>query len=155
MSHVVGESPWNIARKVTTETRSADSATLADDAVLKFAMLANTKYAIRASIFWDTVAAADIKFRHVGPASPTLVRILRWDVAPGTVAVQNLAVDVAYSSGDIACTSVGTTGGWLTLEGIIHNGANAGDFKIQWAQNVSDAGNTSVLAGSFLEWVVT
>lgn len=143
---------WSTVRKTADETISSD-AVLGDDAVLKFAMLANTKYTFRARIFFDTSAAADFKYRHSGPAAPTLVRIHRRELNSGGTADLASTVDTAYSSADIAITSVlGTDGGYIELDGIIHNGANAGDFVFQWAQNTSDASNTTVRAGSYIEW---
>lgn len=142
---------WTPVFKTTTETITADS-TLSNDAVLLFAMLANTTYAFRGRVFFDTTNAADFKWRHSGPAAPTLVRIKRSNVIPGGTSYTLIAVDTAYSAADIALTGAGTTGGWVEFEGIIANGANAGDFNFQWAQNASDAGNTSVLAGSYLEY---
>ncbi len=150
MSYELGTS-WNSAKKSITTTITADD-TLNVDADLKFPMLASTKYAVNATIFFDTTAAADFKWRHTGPASPTLVRIYRYWVLPGATSIAGLAIDTAFSSGDLAAAGSGTTGGFITIEGVIHNGVNAGDFGISWSQNVSDAGNTSVLAGSVLNW---
>lgn len=142
---------WTAVRKTADETISSD-ATLGDDAVLKFAMLANTKYSFRARIFFDTSAAADFKYRHSGPAAPTLVRIHRREVIAGGTADTTSTVDAAYSAADISLIGAGTTGGYIELDGVIHNGANAGDFVFQWSQDTSNASNTTVLAGSYIEW---
>lgn len=142
---------WITVRKISDEIITADNV-LTADAALSFAMVAGRKYLVRGRIFFDTTANADIKFRHAGPSSPVLVRIARKAIAPGATADSNVAVDTAFSASDIAVTGSGTDGGTFSFEGIVHNGANAGTFAIQWAQNVSDAGNTTVRAGSYLEY---
>jgi hypothetical protein len=71
--------------------------------------------------------AGDFKFRHTGPASPTLVRIEREWILPGTAAWVP-GVDTAFSAADIALAGTGTIGGVIYFEGIIHNGPNAGTF---------------------------
>jgi len=51
--------------------------------------------------------------------------------------------------------TVTTTGQVNVVEftGTLHNGANAGTFAFQWAQNTSDANVTQVLAGSYMEYI--
>jgi hypothetical protein len=113
-------------------------------------MAANTKYAVRGRLYFTTGATGDFKLRHTGPASPTLVLLHRRSVAAGATADSNIAIDTAYSSGDIAITG-GAGSGWFDFDGIIFNGSNAGDFKLQWAQNTSDGTATAVKAGSYIE----
>lgn len=144
---------WTPVRKLTDQTKTGTT-TLAADSALSVAMLASTKYSIRGRIFFDTTAAGDFKWRTVGPASPTLVRVARRSIDPAATATSNIAVDVAYSAADITELSASTNGGFIEFEAIIHNGANAGDFEIHWAQNTSDGGNTIVRAGSYLEYAV-
>jgi hypothetical protein len=55
--------------------------------------------------------------------------------------------------GSTSLTGTGTTGGFVQFMSILHNGANAGYFRLQWAQNTSDAGNTTVLSGSYIDYV--
>ena len=132
-------------------TRTATT-TLSADPDLQFSMTASSKYWIRLAAFFDTTAAADFKWRHNGPASPTLIRLLRRWIIPGGTAEAGIAIDTAFSAADLAITSTGTNGGVVTLEGVVANGLNAGTFSFSWAQNTSDAGNTIVRAGSTLEY---
>lgn len=150
-SHAGGASAWTTVKKTTNTSRS--NSTLAADPALQFAMAASTKYAIRGKVFFDTLAAADFKWRHRGPASPTLVRIRRAWMVPGGTALAGILVDQAFSAADLALTSTGTNGGWIEFEGVVHNGANLGTFDFAWAQNTTTAGNTTVLAGSYLEYM--
>jgi hypothetical protein len=148
---IVGANDMILVSKTTTET-IVSSTTLHDDATLLFPMLANKTYRFMLSAFFDTIAVADFKCRHSGPASPNTVRIFRYSVAPDGTAFADIRVDVAYSSADIVVAGAGTQGGNVYMDGIISNGPNAGDFRFSWAQNNSNAGNTSVLAGSHLEY---
>jgi len=68
------------------------------------------------------------------------------------IAFGNIAVDVAYSAADVICLSASANGGIVRMDGIIHNGANAGNFNFRWAQNTSTALNTSVLSGSHISY---
>lgn len=136
--------------KPATTTRSATT-TLADDPHLKFAVVAGAKYIFQFRVFFDTTAAADFKLGLNGPSSPTGVRFRRFAIAPGGTAMSAIGVSTAYNGGT-AITGTGTTGGYAECYGILFNGANAGDVAFAWAQNTSDAGNTSVLEGSMLHY---
>jgi hypothetical protein len=147
------EPPWTLVAKKADQIRTATT-TIAPDDELLFSMAAGAKYLVRGGVFFDTTASADFKWRHVGPASPTLVRIKRQWLVPDSAAfaVFYAFVDTAFSGVDLAVVGTGTTGGCVLLEGVVHNGANAGNFSFNWAQNTSDAGNTIVRAGSYLEY---
>jgi len=135
--------------KPTDEAR-VSTTTLVDDSQLKFNMLANRKYRFAGKVFYDTNATADFKFGYAGPAGSTLIRIARSIIVPGTTAYAGIIVETTYAT-NLAVTGTGTIGGFIQFDGIIHNGANAGVFSFQWAQNTSNVGATTVLAGSSLE----
>jgi hypothetical protein len=144
-----GVAVWSTVVKTADETIQSDT-TLTVDTHLKFAMLANTKYAIRARILLITGSTGDFKWRHAGPASPTRVRVKRASIGGTGTAYAGIEVDVAYSAADIVVAgSAGTA--WVEFDAVISNGANAGNFEFQWAQNASEAVDTTVLAGSYLE----
>jgi len=145
-----GVPSWNTVVKATDETIQSDT-TLDADAALVFPMLANTKYAVRGFVLFDTGATGDFKWRHAGPAAPTLVRIHRRGIIGAGTADATILVDLAYSAADVALAGAAGAG-MVMFEGIIHNGANAGNFQFQWAQNASEAVDTTVRAGSYLEW---
>jgi hypothetical protein len=50
-------------------------------------------------------------------------------------------------------TGTGTTGGFIEMDVAWQNGANAGTFAFQWAQNSSGATASVVRAGSYLEYM--
>lgn len=148
---LANELEWTVEQKASNETRASTS-TYADDASLVFGVAEASRYAFRAVVFFDTSAAADFKYQVQGPASPTLVRYEVKHIAPGTTAYAGQAVQTAFAQ-STAITGAGTTGGFVEINGIVHNGVNGGIVRIQWAQNTLDASNTTVLAGSYLEWM--
>jgi hypothetical protein len=117
-------------------------------------MAANTKYTIRCNIFFDTAATPDFKYAMTGPASPTMVRTVRRTIDPSAQTTESVAVDTAATGSVSVASGTGTTGGHVTMETIWQNGSNAANWTFQWAQNTSDASNTTVLAGSYCEYGV-
>lgn len=147
----IDEGAWTVVTKQSDEARNTTT-TLAADGELAFAMAANTKYLVRARIFYDTDADADFKWGFTGPASPTRVRLERRSIAPSATAYGTIAVATAYDTSGVAVTGTGTDGGFVAFEAIIENGSTAGDFELTWAQNSSDAGDATVRRGSYLEY---
>ena len=146
-------SGWTTLKKAADTARV--NATLSADPDLAFAVLTNTKYAVRGRLFFDTGATADFKWRHTGPASPAVVRLARKWIVPGGVAFTGIAVDVAFSGADLSLIGTGTNGGYIEIDGILHIGATSGTFAIQWAQNTTTANQNTILrAGSYLEYQV-
>ena len=145
------EGSWQTASKDDDEIRDSGSSgsTLAVDSSLQFTMAANTKYRIRGKLFVTSTTNSGFEWRHVGPASPTLVHIYRNYRNPTTGAIGVEAFDSAYSASDIG-VQTGTT--QVTFEGIIHNGANAGDFEIWWGQATTHADDTILRGGSYLDF---
>lgn len=141
---------WESINKTTDESTASDT-TFSSDSQLQFTMLANSTYHVRGRVLFSTVAAADFKWQLTGPSSPTLVRIARRAIGGGDAAFSAVGVDTDFS------TSVAVLGGgeegFVEFDAAIQNGANAGTFAFQWAQNTSDAGNTTVRAGSYLEFI--
>jgi len=135
--------------KLADETRTANT-TLTDDGELLIYLAASTKYRISGFVFFDTVAAADFKYAFTGPASPTLVRMMRTHAVAGATPT-SLAMDTALP-GSTTLIGTGTTGGYIQFVSLFHNGTNAGYFRFQWAQSTSDAGNTTVRSGSSFDY---
>lgn len=141
---------WQSVVKQSDQSKTSD-ASLADDSELTLALAANTKYIIEVDIYFSTASTPDIKFRHTGPASPTIVHLERWHIVGGGSAFAGVTVDTAYSASDIAIDGSGAAG-VLHIRGVIHNGANAGTFAIQWAQNTSNGTAATVRAGSQIRY---
>lgn len=145
---------WTTINKVNDTTRTANT-TLTADPDLQFSLAANTKYVIRIEVWFDTTAAGDFKYGFNGPAiGAGIIRMHRRAVLPNATAFTIATTTTAYDTTGVSLTSTGTNGGYIALAGIIQNGATAGTFDFRWAQNTSDAGNTIVRAGSYLEYGV-
>lgn len=144
-----GVRDWTRIFKSADQTGS--NTTFISDTELLFPILAATDYVFRGTMFYDTPTAADFKTQFTGPASPTLANIGYITIPPG-----GTIVDIADKSSEAFSTSVqvtATTGtfGAIRFEGIIKNGANAGDVTMQWAQ-VANSGTTTLRKGSYLEY---
>lgn len=139
---------WTTVFKAADQIKNSDT-TLADDAELQFPVAANTTYAFRLNVFYGSASVPDFKFQIVGPASPTLAQFaytaMRGDGALVTAQAQAFAAAQVLAHGALFA-------GWLAIEGIIQNGANAGTVALQWAQNTSNAGATAIRGGSYLEY---
>lgn len=105
----------------------------------------------RFNLYYSSPAAADFKYRISVPASLTLYRCFRETWAPDATALA-FAQDVANNgTTDNTVLHAANTDGYIRGQGIIHNGANAGDLQFLFAQNTSDAGNTILRGGSFID----
>ena len=151
LARLANELEWKVERKQSNETRTSTD-TYTDDADLLFGVQASQRYTFRCRVFFDTTAAADFKYQLQGPGSPTLLRYETKHIVPGATAYAGQAVQTAFAQSN-AIAGAGTTGGFVEINGILHNGANGGLVSIQWAQNTIDASNTTVLAGSYIEWM--
>jgi hypothetical protein len=139
-----------ILDKTVDETKNSD-VTTADDAVLKFTADANGKYYFQLQVFFTTVAAADFKYQFNGPAGSTLITFRR-DSNPASTNATTAAFEEAYYSTDTALTSASSGSGQIRIYGVLHNGVTAGTVAFRWAQNTSNAGNTTVRAGSYFSY---
>jgi len=130
------------ARKVkpALETRTND-ATLTDDDTMVVAILANKVYTFQVHLFYESVAAADIKIAFGLPSSPT---------TSGKNTSSWTEADIAIEDADTS-TQINTDGTRVSsmFTGFVEN-VNAGNLSFQWAQNTSNAGATTVLAGSYM-----
>lgn len=106
----------------------------------------------RFSLFYSSPAAADLKYRLVVPTGLTLYRCFRETWAPDATALAFAQDTSNNGTTDITVLHAANTDGFIKGTGIIHNGSTAGDFQLQFAQNTSDAGNTILRAGSFLDF---
>ena len=145
-------SQWSTVFKTSDQTVN-NSTTLVDDNELQVPLAANGRYILRGYIQFTTAAAADFKWRHTGPASPTRVQLARFHINPSGNDFVTKTVDQAYSAADLTIVStIGTSDGCIWFWAIIENGSTAGNFKIQWAQNTGDVSDTKVLAGSHIDY---
>lgn len=106
----------------------------------------------RFSLFYSSPAAADFKYRLTVPSGLTLYRCFRETWAPDATSLAFAQDTSNNGTTDITVLHAANADGFIKGTGIIHNGSTAGDFQFQFAQNTSDAGNTIVRAGSFIDF---
>lgn len=145
---------WTRVEKTADQSKTADT-TFADDSALLFAMDANAVYSIRL-VLWIVVGASatpDFKWQLAGPAAPTAVSVVCGRGSSTVSWSDSFAVNTGYTGLNASPVDLGASGaGAVTCDIRVHNGANAGNLTVQWAQNASDAAATTLRAGSFIEY---
>ena len=126
--------------KSVDETIDTDT-TLSDDAKLLFPVAANENWQFEGVVWVTSGATPQFKFTFDGPA--------------GSVGMFEFALDEVFDTAQELGTADNAGSGTrksLSFRGSIANGGTAGNLAFQWAQNVSDAGNTTVEAGSYIRF---
>lgn len=141
---------WNTVAKQSDEAR-VSSAVLTADGVLKFPVVSGGRYVARCKVFFDTAATPDFQWSLTGPAL-TRIRVERCYIVPAATAYTGIGVDTAGYTAAQALVGAGTTGGYVEFDLAVTPSAD-GTISFMWAQNTSDPAATTVLAGSFLEWM--
>ena len=140
---------WNTIYKLTNQTKTADT-TFADDSTLWLDMGANKAYAVRANVMFSSTTAGDIKFNVTGTQAATQAIFNRRTIVGNATSYGNIGVVTGYFTLNLGQTGNGN--GMLHIEGFVNNGGTASRFSIQWAQQASDPGGTTVFGGSYLEY---
>lgn len=141
-----------VAKKTTTTTRTANNTPAADPALVITDLDASSTYLFHTVAFFDTTAAADFKVMMTFDGASS-VRCVRKSVAAGATAfVVSTDLTAGSSSPTMSITGTGTNGGMVDVWCMAVFGASTPQATFVWSQDTSDAGNTSVLAGSFIEF---
>lgn len=144
----------NNYHNLATDQSVTSSTAFVDITGAAASVVANGVYDFEMKLPYTAGATGDLKFQVVGPANCALNAEFGTPVlTTGTWTV------IAGNSSDIS-SGVGTTaegGGtsWVTIRGIIRNGATAGTVKAQFAQNTSNGTATTILGGAFIRLVRT
>jgi len=139
--------PWFTIHKTADQTRSSTT-TLANDADMTFSTNTSVGYTFRLHVFYNTPAAADFKFTINHSATTTRIRWTYSAILPDGTSV--VALETA-SGTPVSLTTAITGNGYIAIVGILQSGGT-GTLAFQWAQNTSDAGNTTVYEGSYIEY---
>lgn len=142
---------WGSGVLPTVVTKTADetvnnSTVLQDDNHLLLALAANEVWQFQ--IYLIAYAPSPTAAYKIGFTVPALAtyyaRAIDQDAA-GTFGLQRI-------TGAGTLTLLGPNGNTYiyTIEGIVINGANAGNLQLQWAQNTATAEDTKILANSHL-----
>ena len=136
-----GQSP--LQALATSDVTIASDDSLNSDAQLRIPLAANTSYAFVVFILYNSDATPDFKWGFSVPAACTMLYGVQ-RITGGVEGVANGLTEASTPAAD------GTASDFtFRLEGVIQNGANAGECIFQWAQNTSDVANTSRLTGSY------
>lgn len=139
---------FNHVRKGTSQNKQSDT-TLATDSDLTVTLTASKTYAVRGRVWFDTPAAADFKY-SIAFAGTTLY--CKHTYYPAGSATGTTAI-AATSPASATVLGTGTTAGLVEFDAIaVVDGSNRA-FNFQWAQNTSTASNTTVRAGSYIEYM--
>jgi len=126
-----------------------NSSTLVDVPQLSLNVAANERVLFRINLFYNTATGADFKYQVAVPTSPTLYRQLTEGMAPDDTAVD---LAIATSSAAVSILGAANTNGFLRVTGVLVNGSTAGTIQFKFAQDAATASDTTVYAGSFLEY---
>ena len=146
---------WTTVMKTADEARQSNAGNTADTD-LQFTVPASKKYVIRGKIWYTTPAAADFKFRFVMGGSPTTFWVKYMYQAPLATSLTQAAIDNTTGVGTtVSALSAGavTDPGYIEFEARVEKEAASSTFSFQWAQVTSTASNTSVKAGSCIEYM--
>ncbi len=144
-SLTLGSSGGNptVSKVKTADETVNSSTTLQDDDQLYFSIGANETWTFRYVVQGNSAAAPDFKFAVTAP-SGAICKVSTSD-PEGATSVANLGCGV--SSGLVPGNA---TEDLYEITGTVTNGATAGLVRLQWAQNVANASNSIVRAGSYV-----
>ena len=142
----------DVPAAATTVYKTADeivnnSTTLQNDDHLFFAVAANEAWEFRLALLISSSTVADLKFAMVMPADGTVRAFIVYLNAAGTFASGSMIVGTTkdlYGGGTTVISRP------MILEGVIINGATAGNFQVQWAQNTAEATDSTVRTNSYI-----
>jgi len=130
--------------KTADESVTSSTAKQNDNAI-DFAIVANKMYLVKLFLLLnDTNGDADFKFNWALPAGATF--------DGKRIKVEADGNDDISEAADWVEDVVDTNDHCVVIVGVIKCGGNAGWATLQWAQNASRAGATTVKAGSYLEY---
>jgi hypothetical protein len=145
-------SQWTTIIKTSNTTIQSD-ATVNQDADLQFTTVANTNYLIRALIVYLSPAAADFKYIWTHGGTLTDSAGFSWRMDEGATTISNILGDADPFTGENLQT---TTDGELNMifyHLFMRVSGSGGLLALNWSQNSSVAGDTTVYAGSFIEYL--
>lgn len=111
---------------------------------------ANERVLLRYNIQFSAGATGDLKYFVDVPTSPTLFRQAALSVDPAGAVAGGAILTAESNTASVVSASAG--GGLLLLNVVVANGTTAGNIIFQFAQNSSEAVNTTIRQGSYLEY---
>lgn len=141
-----------IVRKASSTSRNTTT-TMADDPDLTLAVAANTTYILQAILLVEGGQTGDFKFAIAGPAGCSFDGVAvspreSLTITRGEGHWSGLQINTVKPVAAIGTGITNRVG--VKVDGILAVGATAGNVRVQWAQNVSDAADSTLVAGSSL-----
>jgi len=151
---------WQLIMKHTDEVRTSTTTDVADTD-LQFPIDVLSDYIIKLRVYFGSDATPDFKYSITITGSPTKFWVYgRQDgsgagTSPGTDNETTFTGTAAISGQRINCS--GTLLGYLFLDILVTTdnmgGLGGGTFSFDWSQDTSDSANTTVMAGSCIEYM--
>ena len=136
----------SFVRRTSDATINNDN-TPNNDSQLILPIAANEMVRVKIQYYWNATVNGGIIISINGPAAPTNLKWggVLWGEGGANVDMTN---NSNYNSQSLQLLL--TSGiGWI--EGLIENGANAGNIYASWSQHTSHVDNTTVERGSFMQ----
>jgi hypothetical protein len=137
------------AQKPGDETISSN-ATLQDDNDLFVSVEANAKYHTIVSIRELSQPAAGFKTGWTGPAGYGFSGEARGPSGTAASLADTIGAEVGTGAHGIQFGGIATFNLPILFQGILTTAGTAGTFRLQWAQNTSNASGTTVKGGGFM-----
>lgn len=141
----VSAGSWTPVIKTADEVR-ASTTTPTDDATLKFNVTAGKRYMIRLRLVY-TAGANGVQTQMLAPAG-TIWRGFDIQTNPAAAAMTHRYGTLTTAFNITQNIAQGTRDAWFTIDV-----STTGVFSIQWAQNTNGATNTTMLKGSYIEYM--
>jgi hypothetical protein len=138
------------SRTTVNQLLGASNITLQDVTNMSVTVAASSSYWVKAMLFYQSPAVAPIKVGWSAPSGSSLAWTTGALASSVTAASSGVIEKLAYAIGSVPVLGVdGATTLVAMMEGWLGSGVG-GTFKLQAAQSVSSASQTTIIAGSVL-----
>jgi len=153
IQNLISEIRPNAARKTASEIVNGSNTPQNDDELF-VSVAASTFYVLTGLLVFTSGTTPDFRFTWSLPSGATHSTNTR--IYSRSLAAPSQMVDTrTFTSGNSGADGLGTTlssqGQIVELYGWILTSSTAGTAQLQWAQNTSNASDTTVYVGSFIE----
>lgn len=137
---------WRLLARKTGDTSRNTTTTPTDDPHLTWAIASSEQWMFKCGLTMTAAnATPDFKCDFTFPAGATFIASTIANDAGGTLTRLRW-----QTSGTTQTIAIGaTTPEFYEITGVILNGGTAGNVVLQWSQNTSDGGNTTLQQNSY------
>lgn len=137
------------ARTLATQSVTS-STTLQDDDYMFVSVDANAEYHVECMVTYGGAAAGDLKMLFRTPAGATFTGMATAIVSTGASQQDIQTMQYAGNSSEVWGT-LGSGQQYGIVHGALVTVGTAGTFKVEWAQNTSNATATQIFTNSYLK----